>query len=149
MLEATSKPGKPAHFLCFDSEKKEAILSVRGTSPKFCRVALHVCGFATCGFTPDPTIHDTHMHKVQHPGFLFAVLGTKTPADALTVPRRIFSRSAPKVKVLRAKDLAGNIEERDLEAGKLHSGTNLASSAGCESAEVCSLFLSGMPMPAS
>ncbi|CAE7407135.1 DAGLA [Symbiodinium pilosum] len=32
VLEATSKPGTPAHFLCFDSEKKEAILSVRGTA---------------------------------------------------------------------------------------------------------------------
>ena len=34
VLEATSKPGKPAHFLCFDSEKKEAILSVRGSKAR-------------------------------------------------------------------------------------------------------------------
>ncbi|CAK8998441.1 unnamed protein product [Durusdinium trenchii] len=61
ILEGVSKPGSPAHFLCFNHEKKLAILSIRGT---------------------------------------------KTPADALT-------------------DLAGDIEERNLEDGKklsAHSG---------------------------
>jgi len=53
-LVGVSKPGSPAHFLCFDPKEKVAILSVRGT---------------------------------------------KTPADALT-------------------DLAGDIEQRDLEDGK-------------------------------
>lgn len=65
VLEAMSKPGKPAHFLCFDSEKKEAILSIRGTS---------------------------------------------TPADALT-------------------DLAGNIEERAVDNGKLYAHAGFLTSA--------------------
>eukprot|EP00913_Durusdinium_trenchii_P031658 g29646.t1 len=70
ILEGVSKPGSPAHFLCFNHEKKLAILSIRGT---------------------------------------------KTPADALTESRSLE----------RTEDLAGDIEERNLEDGKklsAHSG---------------------------